>query len=283
MTPSGPCIISTPSGARAFPGGLFTRASAELLGSLVARELKARYKGSVFGFLWALLVPLFMAFIYVVFLRLLVGRGVSVESVIVGVFAWQYTVQCVQGGMVSITANANLVKKVFFPRVLLPVAVTAANLVNFLLSLVVQYAVLLVLAAMGGPGLGGAWWALPAAIAWLTVFNLAMALLLAGANVHFRDTQHLVGVLMSAWFFVSPVMYDLSFLEPFAAQRPWLMPLVWLNPMTGLLTAARACVLPGVEFPWTVWSVAGLAIPGILLAAGVIAFRRARRHFADVL
>jgi ABC-type polysaccharide/polyol phosphate export permease len=278
-----PSIVNTPAGARAIPGGPFTRASAELLASLVARELKSRYKGSVFGFLWALLVPLFMAFIYVVFLRLLVGRGVSVEGVIVGVFAWQYTVQCVQGGMTSITGNSNLVRKVFFPRILLPVAVTGANLVNFLLSLIVQFAVLGVLGAAGGTGIGGALGALPAVVLWLTVFNLGLALLLSGVNVHFRDTQHLVGVLLSAWFFVSPVMYDLSLIEPFAVGRPWLMPLVWLNPMTGLLTAARASVLPGVAFPWTVWSVAGLAIPGLILGAGVVVFRRAQRHFADVL
>lgn len=278
-----PSIVSTPAGARALPGGVFTRATAELLASLVARELKSRYKGSVFGFLWALLVPLFMAFIYVVFLRLLVGRGVSVEGIIVGVFAWQYTVQCVQGGMTSITSNSNLVRKVFFPRILLPIAVTGANLVNFLFSLIVQFAVLAVLGAAGGAGIGGALWALPAVVLWLTVFNLGLALLLAGANVHFRDTQHLVGVLLSAWFFVSPVMYDLSLVEPFAEGRPWLMPLVWLNPMTGLLTAARSSVLPGVEFSWTVWSAAGLLIPALLLVAGVAAFRRAQRHFADLL
>ncbi len=278
-----PCTLSTPRGARQQPGGLFTRASRELLGSLVMRELKSRYKGSVFGFLWAVLVPLFMAFIYVVFLRLLVGRGVTVEGVIVGVFAWQYTVQCVQGGMGAITGNANLVKKVFFPRMLLPVAVTAAALVNFLLSLVVQFVVLAILGALGGPGIGGALWALPGVIFWLTVFNLGLALLLSGANVHFRDTQHLVGVLLSAWFFVSPVMYDLSLIEPFAEGRPWLMPLVWLNPMTGLLTAARASVLPDVAMTWTVWSAGGLAIPALALAGGVVAFRRAQRHFADLL
>jgi len=278
-----PILVNTPSGAVRTPRAWISKATAELLAGLIARELKARYKGSVFGFLWALLVPFFMAFIYVVFLRLLAGRGVSAESVMVGVFAWQYTVQCVQGGMTSISGNGNLVKKVFFPRIFLPIAVTLANLANYLMSLVVLFVVLGILGALGGAGVSAWVVLLPAAIFWHTVFNLGLALLLGGANAHFRDTQHLVGVLLSAWFFMSPVMYDLSLIEPFAAGRPWLMPLVWLNPMTGLLTAARACVLPGAAFPWSAWPVAGLAIPAILLAAGVRVFQRAQRHAADVL
>ena len=279
-----PCVVATPVGARSMPGGWWTRASGELLASLVARELKSRYKGSVFGFLWAVLVPLFMAFIYVVFLRLLAGRGVPIQSVIVGVFAWQFTVQCVQGGMTSLTGNANLVKKVFFPRAMLPIAVTAANLVNYLLSLVVQFAVLAVLSASGaGIGMHAGLALLPVVILAQTALNLGLALLLGGANVHFRDTQHLVGVLLSAWFFVSPVMYDLSLLAPFAEGRPWLMPLVWLNPMTSLLTANRACVLPDATFPWNAWSMTGLALPAVVLVAGWIVFRRAQRHAADLL
>ncbi|MCB1101755.1 MAG: ABC transporter permease, partial [Kiritimatiellae bacterium] len=76
------------------------------------RELKIRYRGSVLGFLWTLLIPLFMAGIYIVFLRLLAGRGVPMAEVIIGVFAWQFTVQSVNSGLHSVTGNANLVKKV---------------------------------------------------------------------------------------------------------------------------------------------------------------------------
>ncbi|NIP93620.1 MAG: ABC transporter permease, partial [Akkermansiaceae bacterium] len=89
------------------------------------------------------MTPLFMAVIYVFFLRLL-ARGVPIEAIVIGVFAWQFTIQSIQSGMESITGNANLVKKVAFPRVILPVATTLAALVNFLLSLVVQFALLTV-------------------------------------------------------------------------------------------------------------------------------------------
>ena len=101
----------------------------ELVQNLVLRELKARYKGSALGFLWSILTPLFMAAIYVFFLRLLAGRGVPLEEIIIGVFAWQFTSMCVSGGLTAVTGNASLVKKVRFPRVVLPLAVTLANLV----------------------------------------------------------------------------------------------------------------------------------------------------------
>ena len=106
----------------------------ELLGNLVLRNLKSRYKDSVLGFLWSVLTPLFMALIYIVFLKIL-ARGVPLEQVLIGVFAWQFTAQCIANGLGAITENANLVKKVYFPRVILPLAVTISNLVNFLLNI----------------------------------------------------------------------------------------------------------------------------------------------------
>lgn len=255
----------------------------ELLGNLVARDLKSRYKGSALGFLWSLLTPLFMALIYLFFLRLLAGRGVPMEEIIIGVFAWQFTVQSVQSGMSCITGHSNLVKKVFFPRLVLPTASTLANLVNFLLSLIVQFVLLFVLMSMRGAAPSAAAWALPLVILLHTLFNLSLALLLAAANVFFRDTQHLVGLFLSAWFFVSPVMYNLSFMNAFATDRPWLMHLYMLNPLAGILTAYRALILPGVFFPWSAWSVAGLLWPLALFVLSVAVFQRAQRNFSDLL
>ena len=130
------------------------RTHRELIANLVSRDLKSRYKGSMLGFLWSILTPLFMALIYVVFLRLL-ARGVPMEAILVGVFAWQYTANSVNGGMTSVTGNDNLVKKVAFPRWLLPLSSTLANLVNFLLTLVVQFVLLFVLLWMAGKMISG--------------------------------------------------------------------------------------------------------------------------------
>lgn len=255
----------------------------ELLANLVSRELKSRYKGSLLGFLWSILTPLLMAIIYVFFLRLLAGRGVPTEEIIIGVFAWQFTALSVTGGLSCITGNSNLVKKVFFPRIILPTANTLANLVNFLLSLLVQFVIVAVLLHLRGAALNGWLALLPVVIVYHTIFNLALALLLSSANVYFRDTQHLVGVLLSAWFFVSPVMYNLSFVERFAARAPWAMDLYMLNPMAVIITAYRSITLPGAAFPWTASSVAGILIPLILFAVGCAVFERAQKYFADML
>ena len=252
----------------------------ELLWNLVARDLKSRYKGSVLGFLWSILNPLFMALIYIFFLRLLAGRGVPHQDVIIGVFAWQFTVQCVLQGMQCITGNSNLVKKVFFPRVMLPLSVVVANLVNYLLTLFVQLVLIVILLKSGGQALAGTTALLPALIAYHALFNFALALLVASANVYFRDTQHLVGLLMSAWFFVSPVMYNLGFVEKAAARWPWVMDLYLLNPIALIITGYRALQLPGAAFPWG-W--AYWLWPLALLALAWRLFQRSQRHFADLL
>ncbi len=253
-----------------------------MLLNLTLRELKSRYKNSVLGFLWSILTPLFMAGIYVFFLRLL-ARGVPLESIIIGVFAWQFTAQAVHEGLVSITSNANLVKKVFFPRLILPTAITLGNLVNYLLSLIVQFILLAVLLAWRGEAM--AWTALfvPLVVAYHALFLLSLAWLLSAANVYFRDAQHLVGVLLSAWFFASPAMYDLSIVQNVAVKWPIVLDLYLLNPMAIIITAYRALILPGATFPLT-WAVAvGGAIPVFLLLISYFVFQRAQRNFADLL
>ncbi len=255
----------------------------ELLENLVLRDLKGRYKSSVLGFLWSLLIPLFMALIYVFFLRILAGRSVPIAEIIIGVFAWQFTVQCVQNGMTVITSNSNLVKKVFFPRLLLPIASTFANLVNFVLTLLVQFLILGVLVFVLDVDLSV--WALtvPLIILHQTLLNLGLAYLLSSCNVYFRDTQHLVGVLLTAWFFMSPAMYNLGLVEAHAGAHPWIIKVYMLNPMASIITAYRAMILDTVQFPWSIWSVIGLVWPLIFWILAYIGFQKAQRNFADML
>lgn len=255
----------------------------ELLWTLTSRELKLRYRGSVLGFLWSILIPLFMAAIYIVFLRLLGGRGVPLGDVIIGVFAWQYTVQCVNSGLSSISGNANLVKKVYFPRAILPLSCTLANLITYLLSLVVQFPILLALFAVEGHSFSGWIVLLPAVILLHTLFNLGLSFLLAAINVSIRDAQHLVGILLSAWFFVSPVMYNLSFVQHVADKAPWAPHVFLLNPLAVLLTGYRAAITSGVAFPWEAASIVSIAL---MLAFSLWAYRvfdRLQKDFADSL
>jgi ABC-type polysaccharide/polyol phosphate export permease len=256
----------------------------DLIWNLVARDLKTRYRGSILGFLWTILNPLFMAVIYIVFLHLL-ARGIAIqyEDIIIGVFAWQFTMQCVNAGLNCVTGNSSLVKKVYFPRIILPLSVSVSGLVNFLVTLIVQWVLVAILLMMKGTFLEMATLWVPIFSLYHLLFNFSLALMVAAANVYFRDTQHIVNLLMSAWFFMSPVMYPLSLVETVARAHPWIAHVYLLNPMTVIITGYRAMQVPGVAFPWTAASVAGLLIPLVLLWIAYAVFQRAQRYFSDVL
>ncbi len=255
----------------------------ELLQNLVTRNLKSRYKDSALGFLWSILTPLFMALIYVVFLRIL-ARGIPMQEVLIGVFAWQFTAQCVGNGLTSITDNANLVKKVYFPRIILPAAATLANLVNFLLTLVVQFVLLGALFAWRHETMSLQALCVPFLILGHAVFCFALAVFLSCINVYFRDIQHLVNVGMTAWFFLTPAMYSMSLVEKMAQDRqiPWLSQVYMLNPMAVIINGYRAMILNNNDF-YMSWSVAAsIAGSACFLALAIWLFQRLQRNFSDM-
>ncbi len=229
-----------------------------------------------------MLTPLFMAGIYIFFLRLLRVR-IPHEELIIGVFAWQFTVQSIQSGMNSITGNANLVKKIYFPRMIIPLSVTLSALINYLLMWGVQLLVISWLLHRQGVMLSGWTVWVPLVMAYHFLFNFAMALLTAASNVYFRDTQHLIGVFLSAWFFMSPIMYPLSLIETLAGDATWVQPLFMLNPMSVIVTAYRALQIPDVAMPWSVGTAAGWIWPLLLVGAAFVIFQRAQRYFSDWL
>lgn len=255
----------------------------DLLRNLIMRNLKSRYKDSLLGFFWSVLAPLLNALVYLVFLRIL-ARGVPMTEVLIGVFAWQFTAQCVGNGLGAITENSNLITKVAFPRIILPMASVLSNLVNFLLSLLVQFLLIAVLLGMKGEMMQATLWIAPLLILWHAVFCFAIAVFLSAANVYFRDLQHLVGVLLTAWFFLTPAMYSLELVRDLAEQRglhalpDWFL----INPMAAIITAYRALILPGSSFPWSPQALIGLfAIPPVFLLMALLVFRRLEPNFSD--
>jgi ABC-2 type transport system permease protein len=110
-----------------------------------------------------------------------------------------------------------------------------------------------------------------------------MALLASASNVYFRDTQHLVGLFLSAWFFVSPIMYPLSMIESLAGSDSWLNSVYMLNPLSVIVTAYRALQLSSVTFPWTPWAMVGLFWPLLLAGLAFFTFQRSQRYFSDWL
>lgn len=177
-----------------------------LVGNLVVRDLKVRYKGSVLGFLWSMASPLLMMLVFYFLFRVLWRQSVPNFHVfvLVAVLAWNWFNLSVTAGVRCIVANASLINKVYFPREILPLAIVLGELVNFLLALPVLVAMI---ALSGIPLTIHALW-LPVIIAIQAVFTLGVVLLLSTANVYYRDVGMILEVVLLAWFFLSPVFYD---------------------------------------------------------------------------
>lgn len=249
-----------------------------MLATLVVRNLKIRYQGSALGFLWTLLNPLFMMLIYWIFIRFM-KFPMDPWSLLAGVLAWQFLTMCCGDSINAVAGHPNLVKKVYFPRIILPLATVLANLVNYLLSLVVLF-VLTLLA--GRLALGPALAALPLVIFAQFLFCLGLALIISCSSVYFRDTEHVVAALLMAWFFMSPVIYSLDFLSQGALVPHWLLGVYKLNPMAGFITLHRRIIMDGPPPGW-IAAVAAIVIPIVVLYAGLKIFRRYEPDFADEL
>ncbi|HEY6000247.1 MAG TPA: ABC transporter permease [bacterium] len=248
----------------------------ELVGNLVARNLKQRYKGSALGFLWSLLHPLFLVLIYLVFIRLM-RFPVRLPSLLVGVMAWQFLALCTGDAAGVILGHASLVKKTWFPRLILPLSAVLANLAHFLLSLLVLAAVL---PALGAPPRAG-WLLLPAVIALQFLFCLGLSLGLSALNVFFRDVEHLVPIGLMSWFFVTPVIYGAEQVVRNPGLPPWAATTFLANPMASLLAGYRHLLLGEPLPPLGLWP----ALAGALavLAVGGLVFARLEPRFADEL
>jgi len=252
----------------------------EMLWNLVSRNLKIRYKNSFLGFFWTILNPTLMALVYAVFIKgILRFRAVSLSEILVGVFAWQFLVQTVSDCMNAVVGNTSLIKKIYFPRLILPLSTVLANFVNFLLSLAVLVVALPFLGAI--PSWRWLW------IPLLALLHLALcgglAFLVSCSNVFFRDTEHLIGILLTSWFFLTPVMYTLQVFGDHPG-RSLLVRWYLVNPMATLIILYRwAFGLGGstAGFAPSLWA-GGLLCLG-LLVAGQAVFRHFEGRFADIL
>ncbi len=243
---------------------------------LVSRNLKIRYKHTALGFFWSLLGPLFLIAIYALFLRVM-RFNVDLPVLVTGIITWQFHALCLGDALHAILGNSNLVTKAAFPRIILPLATVTANLLNFLLAFVV----LLVYLAVVRADFGALYW-LPAIVVTQFALALGMSLLVSAANVFFRDTEHILSVVMLAWFFLTPVIYPVSLVLDAHSLPSWAPVAFFANPMTGLVSAYRAVLLsnplPGLSFVLLSGTMAWL-----ILVVGWLVFQACEKRFGDEL
>lgn len=257
----------------------------QLLGDFAWREIRARYKGSLLGFAWNFLNPLLQLLVYWllfgVLLRIRVVDAFGGDPpygyavfLFTGLLPWTFFASSLLGGAGSVLNNANLVKKVRLPLAVLPASTVLAALVNFLLSLIVL-AVVLVVANIE---LRATLLLLPVLLAVQLVLCLGFAYLLAALGVFFRDVLHILGILLTLWYFLTPIIFPLeSFRDRTTAYL-----MLHLNPMTPVITGYQRVILDGAMPKWE-WLGYSLGVGVVVLVLGLFIYHRSSPSFEEEL
>ncbi len=244
-----------------------------LVGTLVVRELRARYRGSVLGFAWSLLNPLLLLAVYSFVFGLILRRSelAAVEPysvfLVTGLFPWIWVSTSLLEGCTSLTGNSELIRKAVFPVEVLPAVAVAANLVHFLLALPIVGVALVSARLLGFPVSGWTAALLPLVLTLETVMVAGMAFGLAALSVHFKDVRDLLGNLLVLAFFLAPIIYTLHDLPPRLAM------VVQLNPVTSFTTATQDLLFFGRLPEMHVWAIM-LVLAGVSWALGAGLFAR---------
>src|SRR5512143_996956 len=251
-----------------------------LISSLVARELKARYRGSVLGFFWSFINPLLLLLVYTfVFRYVLPARQPNLDPyalfLFCGILPWTCFSSSILESSNVLIAGGNLIKKVLFPAEVLPIVNVLANMVHFFLGLPILGAFLLYYRHAPISAAEIAWF--PVVILVQLLLTLGLALIVSALTVHFRDIKDLLSTLLTFWFFATPIIYPMSLMDQF----PWSYRLLNLNPFTHLAISYQEILFYQGPFGHWRWLLAlGVASVAIFLA-GDFVFDRLRDSLAE--
>ena len=244
------------------------------LRKFVARELKVMYSNSVLGVVWSLFAPLLMMLVFTIVFTFIMPNGIPKFPVFLlsGLLPWNFFNGAVLGAASAVVGNGHLVNRVYFPREILPLATVLSNAINFLIALVMLFAFI----GVFGIALSESVLWLPALILVQMAFTAGLGLFLAAINVYFRDTQAILGVLMLAWFFLTPVVYTVDKIaNPVIKQA-----LMVLNPMAALVVNYRQILYSGAPLDARLLAITA-AEAALVLLVGLVVFRKLSPAFAE--
>jgi ABC-2 type transport system permease protein len=258
----------------------------ELLHGLVRKELKVRYKGSALGFAWSMLNPATSLAVYYLVFAVFLKSPIPYFAffLLSGQLAWNLFTASIPAATASIVGNAPLIKKVYFPREVLPLATIGAAMVHFVLQSIVLLAALAVFRY--DIDWGYLWLVLPAIVT-LLLFTAALGIFLSAVNVYMRDLQHLMEIALMMWFWVTPILYQYTLISDRLASHG----LSWtirLNPLTSIVlamqrgiwgraygdldpdTGIRPLIIPDASQWWYLSNLLLVAAASIVLIVGAI-------------
>jgi ABC-2 type transport system permease protein len=271
----------------------------ELLLSMIRKELKVKYKDSVLGFAWSMLNPLFTLTIYYVVFQIILKNGMPMFAIylLAGLLVWNLFSNSLAGATGSITGSGSIIKKVAFPREILPLASVGAGLFNFMLQLIVMLAAL---AAFMKPPSAEFLLLVPVALAVLVLLTCALSIFLSAVNVYLRDTQHLLELALMFWFWATPVVYQYGLVSTRLANKGWWSWLPFINPITPITLAFQRAFYNKLDYPdpsgkiqhvlphnGILWYLGHLGIVALiscgLLYGALVVFGRLEGNFAEEL
>ncbi|HPN30112.1 MAG TPA: ABC transporter permease [bacterium] len=214
----------------------------ELLINLAVKEIKVKYKSAILGLLWALIVPITMMLVFLfIFSTIFNIKELTAVYLLAALFPWIFLNLSISSGVCCFVDNANIIKKVYFPRELIPVSITLSNLFNFVLSILI----LIILSLASGYKIGFSILYLPVVIIMQALFVSGIVLILSSLFVYYRDIKYFTEILLTIWFYLTPIFYDQKLIRGYSET---LFKLFLLNPMTGLIVMYRDILMYG-SFP----------------------------------
>ena len=248
----------------------------ELLYFLTKRDIKVRYKQTLLGGLWAIIQPLFIMIVFTLFfgkLAKMPSDGVPYPIfVYAGLLPWTYFANALTASGNSLVGSANLITKIYFPRIIIPASASLSGLLDFFIALIVLGLLMVYYQFIPGPEI----LLFPFLVSLTFLCAVGVGLWLSALNVEYRDIRYAIPFLVQIWLFVSPVIYPVSLV---GEKYQWLLA---LNPMGGLIDAYRSSLLGHRPIDWTLLMISTVIIFGILIS-GLYYFKRMEKSFADVI
>lgn len=247
----------------------------EMIISLVKKDLRGRYKGSALGFLWTFINPLFQLIIYTIVFSTILRSGIDkfYLFLFVALVPWIFMQTSITGGSSSIISQKDLVKKIYFPREVIPIAYVTSCFVNMLLCFIVIF-IVVILSGVKINILGLL--CLPIIMFVEYIMALGFAMITSAITVYFRDLEHILGIVTMAWMYLTPIMYSIDMVPENLRY------LFYLNPMTPIITAYREVLYSG-QVPHINTLLYGFLVGIISVILGFIVFGKLKRHFAEEL